>query len=64
MAMHFKGLLEGEFVERRMLNALPHELDPQTVERVANDAVDAFLRAYGPQSVAYDAERTAKAVSG
>jgi AcrR family transcriptional regulator len=64
MAMHFKGLLEGEFVERRMLNALPHELDQQTIERVANDAVDTFLRAYGPQSVAYEVECRPKAVNG
>jgi len=63
MTMHLKGLLEGEFVERRMLNALPDELDNRTVERVAEDAVDAFLRAYGPQSVAYEAERTPKAAS-
>lgn len=64
MAMHLKGMLEGEFVERRMLNALPGELDAQTIEHVANDAVDAFLRAYGPQSVAYAPERTAKAARG
>lgn len=61
MAMHFKGLLEGEFVERRLLNALPHELDAQTIARVSDDAVDTFLRAYGPQSVAYSAERTTTA---
>lgn len=53
MAMHMKGLLEGEFVERRLLNALPDELDPQTVDRVSHDAVDAFLRIYGPQSVPF-----------
>jgi len=49
-AMHLKGMLEGEFVERRLLNALPRELDRQTIERVARDAVDAFLRAYGPEA--------------
>jgi AcrR family transcriptional regulator len=64
MAMHLKGMLEGEFVERRMLNALPHELDEQTIERVAADAVDAFLRAYGPQSVAYQREPAPKAANG
>jgi AcrR family transcriptional regulator len=53
MAMHLKGLFEGEYVERRMLNAMIHELDAETIERTARDAVDVFLRAYGPQSVAY-----------
>lgn len=50
MAMHLKGLLEGEFVERRMLNAMPRELDAATVDRATRDAVDVFLRAYGPES--------------
>lgn len=49
MAMHLKGMVEAEHVERRMLNALPHELDSQTLDRVTRDAVDAFLRAYGPE---------------
>jgi AcrR family transcriptional regulator len=47
MAMHLKGMVEAEHVERRMLNALPRELDSQTLDRVTRDAVDAFLRAYG-----------------
>jgi len=50
MAMHFKGMVEAEHVERRMLNALPDELDEQTIQRVTRDAVDAFLRAYGPDA--------------
>lgn len=50
MAMHLKGLLEGEFVERRMLNAIPAQLDAATVERTTKDAVDVFLRAYGPEA--------------
>jgi hypothetical protein len=49
MAMHLKGMVEAEYVERRILNALPHELDRQTIQRISRDAVDAFLRAYGPE---------------
>ena len=52
MAMHLKGMVEAEHVERRMLNALPRELDNQTLERISRDAVDAFLRAYGTEPVA------------
>jgi AcrR family transcriptional regulator len=47
--MHLKGMLESEYAERRTLNALPRELDRRVVERSARDAVDAFLRAYGPE---------------
>lgn len=50
-AMHLKGMLEAEFMERRLLNALPADrLDDQTITRVSRDAVDAFLRAYGPEA--------------
>jgi AcrR family transcriptional regulator len=48
--MHLKGMLESEYVERRILNAMPKAIDKKTVDRIATDAVDAFLRAYGPET--------------
>jgi hypothetical protein len=48
-AMHLKGQLEGEFVEKRLLHAMP-PLDQATVDRISHDAVDVFMRAYGPES--------------
>jgi AcrR family transcriptional regulator len=49
-AMHFKGLLEAEFVEMRTLHAMRAPPDAPTIERVVADGVDIFLRAYGPES--------------
>jgi hypothetical protein len=48
--MHLKGMLESEYVERRILNAMPKAIDKKTIDRIATDAVDAFLRAYGPEA--------------
>jgi len=48
MAMHLKGMLEAEHFDRQLLNAEP-EPHPATLERTADNAVEAFLRAYGPQ---------------
>ena len=58
-AMHLKGMLEGEWIDRRILNALPDELDPHTVDRTAREAVDAFLRAYGPEAAVESQRKTA-----
>jgi AcrR family transcriptional regulator len=44
-AMHYKGLLDGDLLERRVMNALP-VVDEALLDRVAAAGVDAFLRAY------------------
>ncbi|HMI18960.1 MAG TPA: TetR/AcrR family transcriptional regulator [Sphingomonas sp.] len=44
-AMHWKGLQEGEFLEKRLIGAISHP-DPKDVKRVATLAADAFLRIY------------------
>lgn len=49
-AMHFKGMLEAEFVELRTLHVMRAPPDAATIERIVGDTVDAFLRAYGPES--------------
>ena len=45
-AMHWKGLHEGDLLERRLIGAISHP-DPKEVKRFANLATDAFLRIYG-----------------
>lgn len=45
--MHFKGLLLQDLLERYLLNATRTE-NPKEVEAAAKNAVDAFLRIYGP----------------
>jgi AcrR family transcriptional regulator len=45
-AMHLKGLIEGPWIDQRMLDIMP-DLKPDEVSRAALVAVDAFLRAYG-----------------
>jgi len=45
-AMHFKGLVLQDLLERQLLNA-SEQPDPGELERVAKDAADAFLRIYG-----------------
>lgn len=47
-AMHWKGLNEGEILEKRLLNAIT-EPDPDEVRELATAATDAFLRIYGQQ---------------
>ncbi|HWI84941.1 MAG TPA: TetR/AcrR family transcriptional regulator C-terminal domain-containing protein, partial [Sphingomonas sp.] len=44
-AMHWKGLHEGELLEKRLIGAISHP-DPREVKRVAAQAADAFLRIY------------------
>jgi len=44
-AMHWKGLHEGELLEKRLIGAMSHP-DPKEVKRIAAEAVDAFLRIY------------------
>ena len=46
-AMHWKGLNEGETLEKRLLGA-SRGPDAAEIERVATLAADAFLRIYGP----------------
>lgn len=45
-AMHWKGLHEGDLLERRLLGALGEPYDKE-IEAVAEAAADAFLRIYG-----------------
>lgn len=44
-AMHWKGLNEGELLEKRLLGAMIGS-EAAEIERVATEAADAFLRAY------------------
>jgi AcrR family transcriptional regulator len=44
-AMHFKGLVLQDLLERQLLNAA-NEVDPKEVEAAARQAADAFLRIY------------------
>jgi AcrR family transcriptional regulator len=48
-AMHFKGILEQDLFDKRLLGAVA-EVDAATIERAAQDAADVFLRAYGPEA--------------
>ena len=48
-AMHWKGLHEGELLEKRMLGATAGD-DAGEVEKIANAAADAFLRIYAPDA--------------
>jgi len=45
-AMHFKGLMLQDLLERQLLNAAKHA-DPKEVEAAVKHGVDAFLRIYG-----------------
>ena len=47
-AMHWKGLNEGELLEKRLLGALP-TIDLKEIKRAASGAADAFLRIYSPE---------------
>ena len=47
--MHFKGLLEYDLVERRLLGDI-REPDPAVVAQTAAKAVDVFLHYYGPDA--------------
>ena len=48
-AMHFKGLLEGDLVERRLLGDIRGP-DAAAVNANVTNAVDVFLRYYGPEA--------------
>jgi len=50
-AMHWKGLVEGDLVERRLLGAMD-EPDPKEIERTATAAADFFLQVYGAHAQA------------
>jgi AcrR family transcriptional regulator len=46
-AMHFKGLVLQDLLERHLLGATK-TVDPKEIESAAKQAADAFLRIYGP----------------
>jgi hypothetical protein len=46
-AMHFKGLVLQDLLERHLLGATK-TVDPKEMESAAKQAADAFLRIYGP----------------
>ncbi|HET6942499.1 MAG TPA: TetR/AcrR family transcriptional regulator [Sphingomicrobium sp.] len=48
-AMHFKGLVLQDLLERQLLNAAG-QADPKEVETAARQAADAFLLIYGTES--------------
>ena len=45
-AMHWKGMVEADLFDRRLLGAVT-EPDPREVDRLSVAAADAFLQAYG-----------------
>ena len=47
-AMHFKGLILQDLLERQLLNAVK-QTDPGEVKEAVKHAVDAFLRIYGTE---------------
>jgi AcrR family transcriptional regulator len=47
-AMHFKGLVLQDLLERQLLGATK-TTDPKEIESAAKHAADAFLRIYGPE---------------
>lgn len=53
-AMHFKGLMLQDLLERQLLNAAT-QADPKEVEAAARHGADAFLRIYGDEPKAKNA---------
>ena len=47
-AMHFKGLVLQDLLERQLLNAAK-ATSPKEIETAAKQAADAFLKIYGPE---------------
>ena len=48
VVMHWKGLSDWDFFERRLLGVI-REPDPREIEQAATAAADAFLKLYGPE---------------
>ena len=46
MAMQWKGLIEQDLLERRLLGAMP-TIDPEAIESAAMSGAEAFLKIYG-----------------
>ena len=59
-AMHFKGLVLQDLLERQLLGAAK-STDPKEIEAAAKHAADAFLRIYGTRGAGAEA-RSAAAV--
>jgi AcrR family transcriptional regulator len=49
-AMHWKGLNEAEYFDARLIGAMPVP-EAKEIKRQAVQAVDAFLRIYGPETI-------------
>jgi AcrR family transcriptional regulator len=49
-AMHFKGLVLQDLLERQLLNAA-NATDPKEIQAAAKNAAEAFLRIYGPDEL-------------
>ena len=62
VAMHWKGLVESDLFDRRILGAI-REPDPKEIERVAVAAADVFLQAYGTNRLAPAADQGKSAAS-
>jgi AcrR family transcriptional regulator len=54
-AMHWKGMVEGDLFDRRLLGAISQG-DPKEIETLAVAAADAFLQIYGANAQAAAAE--------
>jgi AcrR family transcriptional regulator len=61
-AMHWKGLIEVDLLERRLLGVMDKP-DPKEVERTAVAATDAFLQIYGANAAAPAAPRPQRRTS-
>lgn len=57
--MHWKGLCDWDFFERRLLGAIDGP-DPVQVKKAASMAADAFLQLYGPDEEHESSQKKAK----
>lgn len=60
LVMHWKGLSDWDFFERRLLGVIK-EPDPKEIKAAATAAADAFLTLYGTDKLAKKAKKAKKA---
>jgi AcrR family transcriptional regulator len=59
VVMHWKGLSDWDFFERRLLGVI-HEPDPKEIKKAATAAADAFLKLYGTEQSVKKGKKTSK----
>lgn len=57
VTMHWKGLTDWDFFERRLLGVIDKG-DPKEIKKAATAAADAFLKLYGPESAGKPSDGT------